>query len=121
MTDASCSPGSHPHSDRPNWRAAETAEDYLHNCDEDLEVYSDRRMAKLFGISRAKLWRWRLMAEIPDELFDRLLAEGDHKTSTKELAAVGLALSGRGPASDVERCPHCGKVVRLRRLWRART
>ena len=31
------SPGSHPHSDRPNWRPAETVEEYLNNVREGLE------------------------------------------------------------------------------------
>ena len=113
-----CSPGSHPHADQANWRPAETADDYLRNCDEGLEAYSERRMAKLLGISRARLWRWKLMAEIPEELFERLLAGADHVPSTKELANIGRALYGHGPAHDVERCPHCGEVLRVRGRWR---
>ena len=46
-------PGSHPHSDRPNWRQAETLDEYLANCREGLEQYSDRRAAKLMGVSRS--------------------------------------------------------------------
>ena len=115
------SPGSHPHSDRPNWQPAETADDYLRNCKDGLEVYSDRRMAKLMGISRANLWRWKLMAEIPEELFERLMARTDHTLSTKELANVARALNGNGPSHDVERCPHCGEVLRVRGRWRPGT
>ncbi len=115
------SPGSHPHSDRPNWRPAETVADYLRNCDDGLETYSERRMAKLLGVSRTALWRWRMMAEIPEELFERLLAEADHVLSTKELANIGRALYGHGPAHDVERCPHCGEVIRVRGRWRPST
>ena len=115
------SPGSHPHSDRPNWQPAETANDYLRNCDEGLEAYSDRRMAKLLGVSRASFWRWKLMAEIPEELFERLLARSDHKFSTKELANVARALNGHGPSHDAERCPHCGEVLRVRGRWRSST
>ena len=38
------SPESRPHSDRPNWQPAQTAEDYLRNIDDGLEDYSERRM-----------------------------------------------------------------------------
>lgn len=86
-----CSPGSHPHSDRPNWQPADTIGDYLTNCREGLENFSERRAAKLFGVSRAELWRWRLMAEIPEDLFERLL-KACKKPSTKALAAIGQAL-----------------------------
>ncbi len=115
------SPGSHPHSDRPNWQPAETADDYLRNCKDGLEVYSDRRMAKLMGISRANLWRWKLMAEIPEELFERLMARTDHTLSTKEIANVARALNGNGPSHDAECCPHCGEVLRVRGRWQPDT
>ncbi len=115
------SPGSHPHSDRPNWQPAETVDEYVRNCQEGLETYSERRMAKLFGISRARLWRWKLMAEIPEELFKRLLAETNHLPSTKELANIGRALNGHRPSYDVECCPHCGEVLRVRGRWRSST
>ncbi len=115
------SPGSHPHSDRPNWQPAETVDEYVRNCQEGLETYSERRMAKLFGISRARLWRWKLMAEIPEELFEQLLAETNHVPSTKELANVARALNGHGPSHDAERCPHCGEVLRVRGRWRPGT
>ena len=54
-TDKDGSPGSHPHSDRPNWRPAETADEYLRNCREGLEQYSDRKFARLTGMSRIGL------------------------------------------------------------------
>jgi len=78
-------------------------------------------MAKLLGWSRAHLWRAKLMAEIPEELFERLLARADHAPSTKELANVARALNGHGPTHDAEHCPHCGKVLRVRGRWRAGT
>jgi hypothetical protein len=65
-----CSPGGHPHSDQPNWRPADTIVDYLANCREGLEEYSDRKAAKLWGISRAELWRWKLIGELPEDLFE---------------------------------------------------
>jgi integrase len=46
LMDRPGSPGSHPHSDRPNWQPATTIDDYLRNCREGLEEYPDRRAAK---------------------------------------------------------------------------
>jgi hypothetical protein len=106
-------PSSHPHADQPNWRPAETAEDYLRNCREGLEEYSQRRLAKLMGVPRMMLWQSRMMAEIPEELFERLLR---NKPSTKAPAQIGAALTGRAPAKDIERCPCCGYVLRVRWL-----
>jgi len=117
MTDTSCSPGSHPHSDRPNWRPAETFEDYIVNCREGLEQYSDRRVAKLFGVSRAELWRWKLMGELPDDLIEHILLERRRlgfSISTKALAQVALALRTGNNVAEVERCPHCGGTLRIR-------
>jgi hypothetical protein len=113
--DPDGSPGSHPQADRPNWTPATTPKDYARNCEAGLETYNDRRMAKLYGIPRIELWRWRLMGKIPDELFDRLLAAGCR--STKALAAVAqvLADADAGNVAEVECCPHCGGVIRVRR------
>jgi hypothetical protein len=111
-----CPPGSHPHADQPNWRPAESLDDDLQNCREGLEVYSDRRAARLLGISRVELWRWKLIAEIPGPLFERLL-NGKHRPTTKALAEAALALRNDGSAlaCDVEHCPNCGHVLRVRR------
>jgi hypothetical protein len=106
-------PGSHPHADRPNWLPAETADDYLRNCREGLEEFSERRMARLLGLPRMKLWQIQMMAEIPDALFERLLCR---KPSTKALAQIGAFLAGKPPKEDVERCPCCGHVLRVRWL-----
>jgi hypothetical protein len=108
------SPGSHPHADRPNWRPAETIDEYLSNCREGLEEYSDRRTAKLFGISRAELWRWKLMAKIPEDLLERLLTVRP-MPSTKSLALIAQTLLDGKLDPDVECCPHCGGVLRFRR------
>ncbi len=104
-------PGEHPHSDRPNWRPAETVDEYFQNCREGLETYSDIRLARLLGVTRTKLWRMRDMALIPQSLFDRLLAGGVR--STKQMAQVGQAFR-KGNSLSAERCPHCGCVLRLR-------
>jgi hypothetical protein len=110
---ATCSPGSHTHSDRPNWRPAETVDEYVINCREGLENYSERRMATLLGMSRVHLWRAARMAELPDDLFERLLAAGVR--STKALAAVAHMLAKANNVAEVERCPHCGEVLRVRK------
>jgi len=107
------SPGSHPHADQPNWRPADNLHDYLQNCREGLEEYSERRVAKLFGVSRAEIWRWKLMSELPEDLFEALL-KAKRRASSKSLAAVALALRGAGNQADTERCPHCGGVLRIR-------
>jgi hypothetical protein len=113
MTDRPGSPGSHPHSDRPNWRPAHTIDEYLANCREGAEDYSDRRAAKLLGISRAELWRWNLMATLPEDLVERLLSLRPQPT-TKSLALIAQALAGGKTTPDVECCPHCGSILRLR-------
>jgi hypothetical protein len=54
------------------------------------------------------------MAEIPEELFERLLDARVH--GTKALAQIALALRDGNRVADVERCPHCGAVIRIRGL-----
>jgi hypothetical protein len=64
----------------------------------------------------------KLMASIPDDLFNRLLAAGreaGRSASTKALAQVGHFLSGDTKDLDVETCPHCGGVLRVRGRLRA--
>lgn len=105
------SPGSHGR----NWSPAETFGDFVRNCEEGLETWSERQAAKLMGVSRAELWRWGLMAELPDDLFEALLATGKKCPSSRELANIVLALRGNF-TREVERCPHCGEVLRIRRV-----
>jgi hypothetical protein len=113
--DKNGSPGSHPHANQANWRPAEVFDDYIRNCLDGLESYSDRRAAKLLGVSRAELWRWRLMAELPADLFDRLL-KARPMPSTRSLAAIALALKGDEKSIvETECCPCCGHVLRVRR------
>ena len=115
MSAESGYPGSHEHADRPNWRPARTVDDYLRHCRDGLEEYSERRLAKLMGEARMRLWQFRMLAEIPEDLFERLLRDGN-KPSTKALAQIGATLSGNAPAKDIERCPCCGHVLRTRWL-----
>jgi hypothetical protein len=112
--DSPGSPGSNPHADRPNWRPAETYEEYVFNCREGLEEWSERRLAKIFGMSRVHLWRCKMMAQIPDDLFEWLVKRRPIY-STKMLAAIGYYLGGDDRLADIERCLHCGEVLRARR------
>ena len=113
-----CSPGSHPHSDQPNWKPAETIEEYINNVEAGLEEFSERRAAKLFGVPRMELYRWKLMAELPPGLLDYILDEArkiNLKVSNKALAQIALAhRSGENKIAEVDRCPHCGGVLRVR-------
>jgi hypothetical protein len=60
------------------------------------------------------------MSELPEELFEHILQEGrriDFSLSTKALAQVALALrKGINDTPEVERCPHCSGVLRVRKL-----
>jgi hypothetical protein len=99
--------------DQPNWRPGETSDEYLANCREGLEDYSDRRFAKLMGWPCAHLHRVKLTAAIPDDLFDKLLGAGC--LSVTALSDVGAFLSGAGIVKEIERCPHCREALRVRR------
>jgi hypothetical protein len=106
--------GSHPHADRPNWRPAETIGDYMSNCREGLEDFSERRAAKLLGMTRVQLYRAKLMAELPDDLFELLLKE---RLSSKATAQVALALRrGENTKAEACVCPNCGHVLSVRGL-----
>jgi hypothetical protein len=111
-------PGSHPHADRRNWQPAATIDDYMRNCRDGLENYSGRRSAKILGVSRGKFWRMKLMAQLPDDLLERLMAARP-QPSSKALAQVAHMLGGDNKISDVETCPHCGEVLRVRSRVRA--
>lgn len=108
------SPGSHPHADRPNWKLADNIGDYFANCREGIEEYSDRRAAKILGVPRIELWRWKMMAQLPKDLFERLLKDGRGEISTKALAGVAYLLAGADSAAESERCWCCGAVQRVR-------
>jgi len=106
------SPVGHPHAERPNWRPAETLDDYERNCADGLETWSERRAAKLLGLPRAKIWRAKKKAAIPDELLQRLLAAG---IGSAELSYIGRALAGGDLiGAQTECCPHCGGTLRVR-------
>ncbi len=95
----------------------------MRNCQAGLETYSDRRMAELMGVSRAHLWRTKLLAELPEDLFERLLTErrtAGRMPSLKGLANVALALRGNMKV-EAEHCRHCGGLLRLRERASAKT
>ena len=60
----------------PNWPPAETIDDYIRNCSDRLEEYSDHRAARLLGWPRIEVWRAKLMAELPPELLSGCLKPG---------------------------------------------
>jgi hypothetical protein len=68
-------------------------------------------------MSRIQLWRIQMMASIPEELLERLFdlrhAKGTG-VSSKQLAAVGAALSGKPQKQETECCPQCGSLLRIR-------
>jgi hypothetical protein len=76
---------------------------------------SERKLAKLFGVSRIALHRWKLAAEVPEELRERLITSGVIRT-TKAMAELALALRSGSAHGPTECCPHCGGVLRDRRL-----
>ena len=59
---------------RRNWSPATTFEDYWRNVREGLEPLSERCIAALMGMPRIEIYRWWLMAELPDDLFEALVA-----------------------------------------------
>jgi len=95
-----------------NWQPAEKIEDYLSNCREGLETYSDRRAAKLLGWPRVRVYRAIMMASLPKELFEHLVKRGVGSRSMAQIAQIVLKNSEK--MHDVDRCPHCGEPTRIR-------
>jgi hypothetical protein len=106
--------GGSPGSQWRNWSPATNIDDYLRNCREGLETYSDRHAAGLLGWSRAMVWRAKLVNDLPRDLFEALISEERRSVpSVRELAKISLALQGRS-AAEIDRCPHCGAALRVR-------
>ncbi len=101
------SPGSHSHADQPNWRPAVTADEYLNNCSEGLEVYSERRMAKLMGVPRFSCG-------------GAYRKQQSHLNYSKSCSKPSAARRSWPPSAlcslaqiwpwKKEHCPHCGEV-----------
>jgi hypothetical protein len=92
----------------------------MRNCHEGLETFSQRRVAKLIAWTRVDIWRAMLITDIPQELFELLLASDD-PPSPRELANVALTLRDNHESTDIERCPHCRTVLRVRGRLRKTT
>jgi hypothetical protein len=107
------SPASYPHAEPAQLVAGTTFEDYWRNVREGLEPLSERCIAALMGMPRIEIYRWWLMAELPDDLFEALVAA--RITSAKALAQIALALKLDDPFDGQgETCPHCGERLRRR-------
>jgi hypothetical protein len=101
----------------PNWQPATTADDYVRNVREGLEEWSERRMAILMGWSRIRVYRAKMYAAIPKELFEKLITSREfrrHIVGSRALTAIGEHFAGKSPSTETERCPHCGKTTRIR-------
>lgn len=78
---------------------------------------SEREIARQTGLSRTEIWRFKLMAEIPEAEFEAVLAEARQKRvaiSTRKIANYARLRRGDVIPEDYEHCPHCGEVIRRR-------
>src|SRR5262245_47273795 len=110
------SPGSHPHSERPNWQPGDddAEELQLQKIKDALrDGKSERQIAKLLGVSRMMFWRGRLISAIPDGLLERLFRARVGTKALIYIARLGCDPNNI-PAVEIERCPHCGHALRAR-------
>jgi hypothetical protein len=123
------SPGSHPHSDRPNWQPGDDDADELQRQklgDLFRNGGSERQIAKALGWPRTKVQRLKAMTEIPEPLRERLgqawKSGAIRRLSVKSWAAIGRLIreveekgdDARLLCGEVERCPNCGHTLRVR-------
>jgi hypothetical protein len=99
------SEGGYPGSQGRNWSPAETIDDYMRNCREGLEIWSDRQAAKLLGMNRMQYRKALLLAELPDELFEALLEGARQGRPRKRAQFRDLAIERLRHARRPER-PH---------------
>jgi hypothetical protein len=109
-----CSPGNtpNPHADRPNFTVA----DYLRMCRDGEAEFSLSEVARMMGVSRMTLHRWRIMGSVSDEEFEAVL--DDFRAAGRQLSTTAGSdeikrRTGRGRAQH-ECCPNCGYVLRTR-------
>src|SRR5688572_16350369 len=102
-TMSDCSPGEHPHADRPNF----TFDDYLQMCRDGETKFSLSEVARLLGVSRMRLHRWMIFASVSDEEFeetlDGLMANG--RLSDTSIASEIKRRQGTARTYH-ECCPH---------------
>jgi hypothetical protein len=115
LPETTGSPGSHPHSDRPNWRPGDDDADELLRqkiADALRDGKSERHLAKLLELPRTTLWRGKKLAAIPDGLYERLAYA---HVGRKAMIYIGrYCETGELPGVETERCPHCGHKLRVR-------
>ncbi len=112
MKKSTCSPGEHPHADRPNY----TADDYMQMCRDGEAKWSLSEYARLVGVSRMYLHRCMIFASIPEAEFEQVLDDmyaGGKRPSTTAIADEIKRRTGRA-RRYVEKCPHCGGALRER-------
>jgi hypothetical protein len=109
------SPGSHPHSARPNWRPGDDdAEELLLQkiVDASRDGKGERQIAKLLGVSRMMFWRGKKLGAIPEGLYERLAEAG---IGIKAKIWIGrFCETGELLDAEVECCPNCGHRLRAR-------
>ena len=109
------SPGSHSHSDRPNWQPGDDDAEELRLqkiADALRDGKGERQIAKLLGVSRAWIWRAKKYSRIPGGLYERLQAA---RVGRKALLYIARYCDdGELPDAEVEYCPHCGHRLRVR-------
>ena len=100
-----------------NWQPAETIEDYLRNCREGSEEYSERRAAQLLGWPRMKVYRAKLMADIQSRCSSGCLlpAFSALRHWPRSVWRCGVAIPPRSSAVPIAgMCCGCGRPLAKR-------
>ena len=106
-----CSPGEHSHSDQPNF----TLESYLAMCSAGEAKFAIAEAARVWGVSRAFVYRAMLYASIPADEFEDVLDATVGRGLFSPTAVADEIKRRTGKAKRyAECCPHCGGVVRYR-------
>ena len=105
-----CSPGEHPHADRPNF----TLEDYFRMVQGGEAEFSLSEVARLLGGSRMTVHRWMNFASITADEFEAVLDDFRAKGKALSTTAVSDEIKRRTGLARTyeERCPNCGHVLR---------
>jgi hypothetical protein len=93
-------------------------EDYLQMCRNGEAKFSMAEVARVAGVSRAELYRWREMASYPEAEFeaalDALWSRGRRGLGSTAVCDELRRRTGRAKVYT-ECCPNCGIVLRERR------